>query len=273
MTVEWIVVVAGLIFLLSTLLGVLGVFSSQTKNVPLIQRTVRVLICIAQGLLLAWFCLRWHHYADEMQSGWFVSFPVTTLYESIVFMVMTTGVFALALGRRIQVAVMTSLSFVFGIALCALGLSGVNAQPVLFLPSLKSYWLTSHVVLTFIAYAMFLLLAVMAAFELKRKDKVEIDFLMSSLLIVSFSIFTIGGIILGAIWAHSSWGRFWGWDPKETWALITWIAYAILLHLHVKGRLSKRQLCLALLFNFGIVLFTFLGVNLFFAGLHSYASA
>jgi cytochrome c-type biogenesis protein CcsB len=80
------------------------------------------------------------------------------------------------------------------------------------------------------------------------------------------------GIITGSIWAEYAWGSYWNWDPKETWALITWLIYAALLH----GRLTLgwrgRRAAFFSLIGFGMVLFTFLGVNFLFSGLHSYQS-
>jgi cytochrome c-type biogenesis protein CcsB len=85
-----------------------------------------------------------------------------------------------------------------------------------------------------------------------------------------FPLFTIGGVIMGAIWANSAWGTYWSWDPKETWSLITWFIYAVYLHARfVAGWRGKKVAILSLL-GFVAVIFTYLGVNLFLSGLHSY---
>ncbi len=87
---------------------------------------------------------------------------------------------------------------------------------------------------------------------------------------VGFPLFTIGGVIMGAIWANSAWGTYWSWDPKETWSLITWFIYAVYLHARfVAGWRGKKVAILSLL-GFVAVIFTYLGVNLFLSGLHSY---
>ncbi len=87
---------------------------------------------------------------------------------------------------------------------------------------------------------------------------------------VGFPLFTIGGVIMGAIWANSAWGTYWSWDPKETWSLITWFIYAVYLHARfVAGWRGKKVAILALIGFVGVV-FTYLGVNLFLSGLHSY---
>ena len=88
---------------------------------------------------------------------------------------------------------------------------------------------------------------------------------------IGFPLFTIGGLLMGAIWANSAWGKYWSWDPKETWSLITWFVYALYLHARfVAGWRGKRVAILAVL-GFVAVIFTYLGVNLVLSGLHSYA--
>jgi cytochrome c-type biogenesis protein CcsB len=90
---------------------------------------------------------------------------------------------------------------------------------------------------------------------------------------IGFPLFTIGGVIMGAIWANSAWGTYWSWDPKETWSLITWFVYALYLHARfVAGWRGKRVAILAVI-GFIAVVFTYLGVNLFLSGLHSYGGA
>lgn len=87
---------------------------------------------------------------------------------------------------------------------------------------------------------------------------------------VGFPIFTLGGLIFGAIWADQAWGRYWSWDPKETWSLITWFVYAFYLHARfLRGWRGKRIAVVAVL-GFVCTVFTYLGVNLLLSGLHSY---
>lgn len=87
-----------------------------------------------------------------------------------------------------------------------------------------------------------------------------------------FPIFTIGGLVFGAIWADQAWGRYWGWDPKETWSLITWFVYAFYLHAKfIRGWQGSKTSVIAVV-GFIVTIFTYLGVNLFLSGLHSYGS-
>jgi len=90
---------------------------------------------------------------------------------------------------------------------------------------------------------------------------------------IGFPLFTLGGVIMGAVWANSAWGTYWSWDPKETWSLITWFIYAGYIHARfIAGWRGKRVAVLSLIGFVGVV-FTYLGVNLFLSGLHSYGGA
>jgi cytochrome c-type biogenesis protein CcsB len=87
---------------------------------------------------------------------------------------------------------------------------------------------------------------------------------------VGFPLFTIGGLIMGAIWANSAWGKYWTWDPKETWSLITWFVYALYLHARLVGGWRGKRVAILSVVGFIAVIFTYLGVNLVLSGLHSY---
>jgi cytochrome c-type biogenesis protein CcsB len=80
-------------------------------------------------------------------------------------------------------------------------------------------------------------------------------------------------LVSGAVWAYYAWGRYWGWDPKETWALITWFVYVVYMHMRVLGGWKGRKTALISLAGFFVVIFTYLGVNLVISGLHSYATS
>ncbi len=87
---------------------------------------------------------------------------------------------------------------------------------------------------------------------------------------VGFPLFTLGGLIMGAIWANSAWGKYWTWDPKETWSLITWFVYALYLHARFVGGWRGKRVAILAIVGFIAVIFTYLGVNLVLSGLHSY---
>ncbi|MBF0539635.1 MAG: c-type cytochrome biogenesis protein CcsB [Nitrospirae bacterium] len=102
---------------------------------------------------------------------------------------------------------------------------------------------------------------------------VSVDFLDElnyKVIAVGFPIFTLGGLICGAVWADQAWGTYWSWDPKETWSLITWLVYAFYLHArYLKGWRGKKVAVVSVV-GFITVIFTYLGVNIFLSGLHSY---
>ena len=105
----------------------------------------------------------------------------------------------------------------------------------------------------------------------KRVDLTLVDEIGYRSVLIGFPIFTLGALIFAMMWAQIAWGRYWGWDPKEVWALITWLFYAAFLHLRLsKGWEGKKSAWLAIV-GFGIVMFNLVAVNLIIAGLHSYA--
>lgn len=102
-------------------------------------------------------------------------------------------------------------------------------------------------------------------------DPDDLDEIAYRSIAIGYPVFTLGALIFAMIWAHEAWGRFWGWDPKEVWALITWLFYAAYLHLRLsRGWMGKKSAWLAVI-GFLVVMFTLIGVNLVIAGLHSYA--
>ena len=103
-------------------------------------------------------------------------------------------------------------------------------------------------------------------------DADTIEAITYKFIAVGFAIFTIGGMVFGAIWAEVAWGRFWSWDSKESWTFITWIIYGLYLHGRLSNKWSKELAATVALIGLLSTIFTFLGVNLLIAGLHSYGS-
>ncbi len=210
--------------------------------------------------------------------------PLSNLYESLVFFAWTIAIIQLWVERkyrnRIFGAVTTPLAF---LAMAYASLSpniSDRIQPLL--PALKSNWLIAHVIACFIGYGAFAVaFGISIMYLLKLRDSENqaslvgrfpapgvLDELAHQMVMFGFLFLSVG-IITGAVWANSAWGRYWGWDPKETWSLITWLIYATLLHARmVRGWRGKRIAWLSVI-GFISVLFTYFGVN-YLPGLHSY---
>ena len=166
-----------------------------------------------------------------------------------------------------------------GIAMTFLILSYAAFQPRQIndlMPALRSYWFGFHIGSAAFSYAAFMLaggagVRILIA-EKKNPDdpKLEqMDYFLYRLIAFGLLLLTIT-ILTGAIWAEEAWSAFWTWDPKEVWALITWIIYAIFLHLRLTKKKQRRFLAIYAIVSVPVVLFTFIGVNTLMKGLHSY---
>jgi cytochrome c-type biogenesis protein CcsB len=212
--------------------------------------------------------------------------PLSNLYESLVFFACTIIFIYLFIERKYQNRVIGA--FTTPIAFLALAYASMSPnisdriQPLI--PALKSNWLIAHVIACFIGYGAFAVACgVSFMYLVKRKSSdntgsmlnllPDVDLLddLNHRMVMFGFLFLSAGIITGAVWANSAWGRYWGWDPKETWSLITWFVYATLLHARMmRGWRGKRTAILSI-GGFAAVLFTYFGVNLL-PGLHSYGS-
>lgn len=198
--------------------------------------------------------------------------PLTNGYEFILSFVFITGLMYLLYVRSRQnttvgaaVMLINTLSMLSIMVLMPRQIG--QAAPLM--PALKSPWLISHVLTAIAAYSAFALVSGLALVKLSSNNRSE-DSDMYRITSLGFIMLTLS-IILGAIWAEQVWGSYWTWDPKETWALITWIIYAIYLHLHHQRSWRGNKARILLIVGFIMVLFTFFGVNFLLPGLHSYA--
>ena len=146
------------------------------------------------------------------------------------------------------------------------------------MPALRSVWFVTHIGSAAFSYACFMLAGGSGVryLMISRKDPEdekleEIDYLIYRLVAIGLLLLTVT-IVIGAIWAEEAWSAFWTWDPKEVWALITWIVYAIFLHLRLVRKKKGPTLALYVVIAVPIVLFTFVGVNTLMPGLHSYGA-
>ncbi|MFG1697140.1 cytochrome c biogenesis protein CcsA [Nonomuraea sp. NPDC049309] len=162
-------------------------------------------------------------------------------------------------------------AFVAGAAALGLGYAVLSLQietaPVM--PALNTYWIAIHVSAAVIASGLFMVAALAGAVALARR-RGELAHLAHRAILIGFPIWTFA-VIAGAMWADKAWGRYWGWDPKEIWAFITWIGYAAYLHAYATAGWRGRNATIVQLAAFVALLFNLIGVNLWIPGLHSYA--
>jgi cytochrome c-type biogenesis protein CcsB len=212
--------------------------------------------------------------------------PFANLYESLTFFAWTIAVLYLVLEYRYKNR--TIGAFTMPLAFLVLAYASLNPniddriQPLI--PALQSNWLIAHVITCFIGYGAFAVslgLSVMYLAKRNTTDRsgglralfpepAELDELNHQMVKFGFLFLSVG-IITGSVWANSAWGRYWGWDPKETWSLITWLVYAAMLHFRFMLGWRGSRFAFFSVIGFAAVLFTYFGVN-YLPGLHSYGA-
>ena len=216
---------------------------------------------------------------------WYVSghAPLSNGYESMIFVswVLILGGFVFMRKSKLTLAATSILS---SLTLMVAHLSFMDPEITNLVPVLKSYWLTLHVSVITSSYGFLGMGAILglitmilyAVVNASRHDRIVDN--IRDLTVINYKALTIGlylltiGTFLGAIWANESWGRYWGWDPKETWSLITIIVYGFVIHSrNMPGFKSLFAFNVLALFAFASVLMTYFGVNYYLSGLHSYA--
>jgi cytochrome c-type biogenesis protein CcsB len=216
---------------------------------------------------------------------WYISghAPWSNGYETLLYISWSASLAGLVFARRspMTLAITTILA---AITLFVAGMSWMNPELTNLVPVLKSYWLIIHVAIITASYGFLGMGALLGLANLvmitirNPQNKERIDFTIKELvyiiqmaLIVGLFMLTIGSF-LGGVWANESWGRYWGWDPKETWALVTILVYTFITHMHkIKGFETAFAVSSLSLVGFSSVLMTFFGVNYYLSGLHSYA--
>ena len=209
--------------------------------------------------------------------------PLSNFYESLLFFSWAVICISYAaFWRQMRNYVGSFIAFLASLLLAYASFGGQSSEIMPLMPALKSNWLIIHVVTCFLAYAAFalgcgaaILYFFMSRSQTGAKPKKallgvqEMDDLIYRAIMIGFFLLTLG-ILTGAVWAESAWGRYWSWDPKETWSLITWLVYAGLLHARLaRGWQGKRIAVLAVV-GFLAVLFTYFGVSFLLPGLHAY---
>ena len=246
------------------------------------NRFYNILIKFIKYIIFVLFALN----TFGLAARWYIAghAPWSDAYESILFVAWATVAFGIIFGRK-SFFTLASATFVSSIMLYVASLNWLDPSIANLQPVLDSYWLMIHVAVIVGSYGPFaigmilgvvvLLLTIMA----NKKNKKAFSRKLEELTIVNELSLTIGlvmltiGNFLGGMWANESWGRYWGWDPKETWALISIIIYTAVLHLRIVPKLNNKWLFnLMSIISFAAIMMTYFGVNFYLVGLHSYAS-
>ena len=217
---------------------------------------------------------------------WYISghAPWSDAYESILYVSWATMGMGLLLGRKSDMTI-AATAFVTSMLLWIAHQSWVDPSISNLVPVLDSYWLMIHVAVIVASYGPLTVGMILGFVSLiliiltNKKNKKRMKLNLKELTIINELALTVGlimltiGNFLGGQWANESWGRYWGWDPKETWALISIMIYAFVLHMRlVPGLKSKWTFNFISVLAFGSIMMTYFGVNFYLVGLHSYAS-
>jgi len=220
-----------------------------------------------------------------MALRWYISghAPWSNAYESMIYVSFAIILFTLILGRKSPLVLASGL-FVGSMTLMIAHWNWMDPQIENLVPVLNSYWLDIHVSIIVASYGPFAIGMILGLINLllmaltNERNKEKLEHYIRELTIVTEMALTIGlvmltiGNFLGGQWANESWGRYWGWDPKETWALISIIIYALVIHARfVPGLRGFFTFNLLAVISFASIAMTYFGVNYYLAGLHSYA--
>jgi len=209
--------------------------------------------------------------------------PISNTYESMVY-ISYSAIIASVLFLRKSIMALSASFVMAGVFIFAAYLGEIDPQITNLVPVLKSYWLSIHVSVITASYGFFGVGAILGTvslilFILRSEKRIHINTHIQNLtyineitLILGLVLLVIGNF-LGAIWANESWGRYWGWDPKETWAYISILIYTIVLHIRlIKTIYSPYLFSVLSVLAFASILMTYFGVNFYLAGMHSYAT-
>jgi cytochrome c-type biogenesis protein CcsB len=260
-----------------TLLIFLVIFQIFKSN-----RFVRYLIQTFVAIIVVLFLM----HTAGLIARWIVSghAPWSNAYESMIYVGWATMFFGLIFGRKSSMT-LAATAFLTAFILMVAHWNWMDPEIANLVPVLDSYWIMIHVSIIVASYGGFALGMILGLIALilmiltTKKNKKKVWNLIKELTIINEMALTLGlvmltiGNFLGGMWANESWGRYWGWDPKETWALISIMIYAFVLHLRLipgmRGQFTFNMFSVA---AFASILMTYFGVNFYLSGLHSYAS-
>lgn len=245
-------------------------------------KNIRGLIVFFKSATFVLFAL----HTAGLAARWFISghAPWSDAYESMIYVAWATVLFGILFGRKSHLT-LASTTFVAAMILMIAHWNWMDPAIANLQPVLDSYWLMIHVAVIVGSYGPFALSMIIGVLALglmlitTAKNKKRLDLTIKELTVINELSLTVGlimltiGNFLGGMWANESWGRYWGWDPKETWALISIMIYAFVIHMRLIPGLRGRWLFnLASVVAFASILMTYFGVNFYLVGLHSYAS-
>jgi cytochrome c-type biogenesis protein CcsB len=246
------------------------------------SKVLEVLIKVFIGIIILLFVL----HTGGLITRWYLSghAPWSDAYESMIYVAWATMLFGLLFGRKSNLTI-ASTTFVASMILMIAHWNWMDPAIANLQPVLQGYWLMIHVSVIVGSYGPFaigMILGLVSLFLMiitNKENKERMLINIKELTIINELALTVGlvmltiGNFLGGMWANESWGRYWGWDPKETWALISIMIYAFVIHMRLVPGLRGRWLYnLMSVLAFGSILMTYFGVNFYLSGLHSYAS-
>jgi cytochrome c-type biogenesis protein CcsB len=245
---------------------------------PWINIVVKILVGIVIGLFV--------FHTLGLISRWYISgyAPWSNAYESIIFVAWATMLFGLIIGRRSALTI-TATTFLVAITLGFAHQNWLDPEIANLQPVLNSWWLLVHTSIIVASYgplSLGMILGIFALFLMaftNEKNKNKMDLNIKEITIINEMAVTVGlimltiGNFLGGMWANESWGRYWGWDPKETWALFSIMVYAFVVLMRlIPGLRGRVTFNLWSIIAYASIMMTYFGVNFYLAGLHSYAS-
>ena len=246
------------------------------------NKTINFLIKASIAIIIGLFLM----HTGGLIARWIVSgnAPWSNAYESMIYVGWATMLFGLLFGRKSSMTI-AATAFLTAFILMVAHWNWMDPEIANLQPVLNSYWLMIHVSIIVASYGPFALGMILGLIALilmiitNSKNKKKVGLMIKEITIINEMALTIGlillviGNFLGGQWANESWGRYWGWDPKETWALISIMIYAFVLHLRlVPGLRGRFVFNLFSVAAFASILMTYFGVNFYLSGLHSYAS-
>lgn len=258
--------IAGVLLLLCVCAG----FFSQAKYL----KTGAIILTIIVGGIFLYHTL-------GLALRWYISgyAPWSNSYESIVFLSWTTALGGLLFAFRFHI-IAALASILSGVLLFVASLNQMNPEITPLVPVLQSFWLMLHVAVIMAGYGFFFISAMIGLFNLtlmafanneKTAKSIRELTMLNEVAIILGLVLMTAGTFLGAVWANESWGRYWGWDPKETWALISIIVYTLASHLRLIPQFKSAYLFnLLSVLAISSILMTYFGVNYYLSGMHSY---